>query len=85
MSKSNIKITSCIEAQNTLMVIEDRYLPIICKEEVEDFNEEYEQEEEEEEFPIINSVCQLKGETYVFLEKGCVYRLNTCGRDTKDK
>ena len=42
MSKSNIKITSCIEAQNTLMVIEDRYLPIICKEEVEELDEEYE-------------------------------------------
>ena len=53
------------------MIIEDRYLPI--------------KRRGEEDEPIINSVCSLKGVTYVFLEKGQVYRLNRCGRDTKDK
>ena len=72
ISNFNIKITSCIEVKDTLMIIEDRYLPIKSR-------------LEEEEKHVINSVCSLKGETYVFLEKGQVYRLNTYGRDTKDK
>jgi hypothetical protein len=71
MSSSNIRVTSCIEGNDTLMIIEDRYLPI--------------KRREEEDEPMINSVCSLKGETYVFLEKGQVYRLNRCGKDTKDK
>lgn len=66
-NNDHIKVTSCIESKDSLLVIEDRYLPVKSSN------------------AVINSVCKLGAETFVFLEKGQVYRLNTCGRDTKIK